>query len=133
MKLVEALSALFEDLDGIADEHEELTDTEVSDTIRLVLNYYFVCGIADERAPKTFGMFSAVGDRALAAAIGRFLVECRNASDRDAVAIGAARNDLIQSVTQTVRGRATAEFVGVCAAPLPPDLPGEIFERGEYE
>ena len=133
MKLAEALSALFEELDEIAEEHEEITDTEVSDNVRLVLNCYFVCGISDGRVPKTYGMFSAVGDRALAAAVGRFLVECRRASDRDAWAVGEARNALLQSVTQTARGRATAEFVGVCAEPLPPELPDELFEQGEYE
>ena len=53
MKLVEALSALFEDLDKLAAQYEELTDTEVSDNIRLVLNYYFVCSISDRRVPRT--------------------------------------------------------------------------------
>lgn len=133
MKLVEALSALFEDLDKVAAQYEELTDTEVSDNIRLVLNYYFVCSISDRRVPRTYGMFSAVGDQVLAAVMSRFLVACQNASDLDAVAIGEARNELLQSVTHTLGGRATAEFVGVCAEPLPPELPDELFELGEYE
>ena len=78
-------------------------------------------------------MFSAVGDQVLAAVMSRFLVACQNASDLDAVAIGEARNELLQSVTHTLGGRATAEFVGVCAEPLPPELPDELFELGEYE
>jgi hypothetical protein len=133
VRLREEVQKLFEDLDILTEQYDEVTDTEVSDNVRLVLNYCFVWGRHAMRAPRSYGMFSAAGDKALATIVNQFLVASRIAVDGAAVPIGKPRNDLLQSVERTARGRATAEFIGVCPEPLPPELPDELFERGEYE
>lgn len=71
--LERAVAALLDSLDRISVDHEELTDTDVRESMHLALNWYFVWGNDRSRFPRTFGMFSAEGDLLVANAIRQFL------------------------------------------------------------
>ena len=114
-----AVAQLFEDLDRIAEEHEELTDTDVREAIHLTLNYYFVWGKPRDRFPVSFYMFSADGDQLIGGALRRFLDAAEASRELSALPVGQARLDALQdSRIRTQSGRQYDEFMGHLDEPL---------------
>jgi hypothetical protein len=133
-RLIEAIVGFFGDLERISRKHEEVTDTDVREALYLSLNYYFVWGKTCPRFPRSFGMFSAEGDRLVDKALRRFLEAARESEELAAVPVGQARLDLLQnSNIKTARGMQYDEFIGHGESPLAPDpLPEFFFLDGEY-
>jgi hypothetical protein len=126
--------ALFERLEEIAAEHDEVTDTDVREAMHLALNWYFIWAKERTRFPRSFGMFSAEGDRLVADALVGFLDAAGVAADTSGLPVGQARLDVLQSRTGTASGMRYDEFIGHRDIPLPAQpLPADMFSPGDYE
>lgn len=134
-RLNKALAALFAELEQISSEHDELTDTDVREALHLTLNYYFVWGKPRPLFPRSFGMFSAEGDRLVGKAVRRFLDTIEEFNEVDAIPVGKMRLDFLQQAdVRTPSGMQYDEFIGHRESPLAPDpLPDFLFRDGEYD
>lgn len=132
--LLEALDRLLGDLERISTRHEEVTDTDVREALHLTLNYYFVWGNTRERFPRSFGMFSAEGDRLVGKAVQKFLDAIGESNELAAIPVGKARLDFLQHAgVKTEGGMQWDEFFGHRESPLPPDpLPEFLFLEADY-
>lgn len=133
--LEDAVVALLEELQRISQEHEEVTDTDVQESISLALNSYFVWGRERTPFPRSFGMFSAKGDRLVAAAVLGFLEAAETSGELANIPVGQARLDVLQADSAVTEDGATFDdFIGYLEAPLPAEpLPEHMFEEREYD
>jgi hypothetical protein len=133
--LQRAVVGLFEQLEQIANEHEELTDTDVREAMHLTLNCYFVWALDRSQFPRTFGMFSAEGDALVERALRQFLEIAEQSGELSRVPVGQVRLDILQADDiATKGGMQYDEFFGHRDTPLSPDpLPEYMFADGEYE
>src|SRR3954469_16117140 len=134
LTVIEGFVALLEELERISHDHEELTDTDVRESIHLVLNHYFVWGFERKQTPCNFGMFSREGDALVSDAILRFLDAVDGSTDASAVPRGQARLDVLQAGgAKTKSGMMYDELIGHRETPLAPEsLPPQLFSEGEY-
>ena len=124
-----AVVALFETLERISSTHEEVTDTDVRESLHLTLTWYFVWGQERSRFPGRFGMFSAEGDRLVAGAILEFLDAAERSGELSRLPVGQARLDVLQrDGATTPDGMLYDDFIGHRDTPLPPEpLPERMF------
>ena len=110
-------------LERIAEEHDELTDTDVRERLREVINYYFVWGNpVDDGFPQKYAMFSAEGDELVAQATQSFIEQAQQAVAE--VTVGNARNHLLESAdVETEEGASFDEFIGSTDEALPEEPP----------
>lgn len=134
-KLAGYVVALLEELERVEADHEELTDTDVREAIHLVLNEYFVWGRDSYPFPRSFRMFSEVGDELVRVALRHFLKAALESDELPHLPVGQARLDVLQAATaETHAGRRYDEFLGHRDTPLVrKPLPEEMFLPGEYE
>ena len=126
-------TAFLNALEHIAEEHDELTDTDVRERLREVINYYFVwANPVDDNFPEKYAMFSEEGDALVAQATRRFIEQAQQvASD---VAVGNARNDLLEnSEVETEEGAYFDEFIGSTEEALPEEPPASDAVYGDYD
>lgn len=71
-----AIKALFVGLEQLSKEFEEVTDTDVRESLHMPLNYCFL----DQR-PVSYGMFSLEGDKSVAQVVDTFLSSVSSFSD----------------------------------------------------
>ena len=115
--LAAAIDRLFDDLDAIADAHDDLTDTDVREAIDEVLAHAFVWGQPLPAWPRTFRMLSRAGDQRVSRAVQRFLAHA-----------------LLHAAAPRASGRAVAEFIGDGARPRPLEaLSLDLLEPGDYD
>jgi hypothetical protein len=134
MNLKHAVVALLEDLERISHSHDEVTDTDVRDSMHLALTWYFVWGHDRARFPRTFGMFSAEGDELVAGAIRKFL-DVVESPELSRIPTGKARLDILQANSAvTASGAHYDEFIGHRDSPLSPTpLPEGMFAAADYD
>lgn len=120
-------------LERIAEEYDELTDTDVRERLREVINYYFVwANPVDEHFPQKYAMFSAQGDALVAQATRRFVEQAQQVASN--VAVGNARNDLLESSeVETEEGACFDEFIGSTDEALPEESPASDTVYGDYD
>ncbi len=125
---------LFNELEQISIEHEELTDTDVRECLHLTLNYYFVWGRDRTLFPRTFRMFTRAADLQVAAVVRRFLDAVASSHHMAGAPMGQARLDLLQADTERTTGGLPYDvFIGHVGVVLPPEpLPEDMFEEPEY-
>lgn len=130
-----AVVALLEQLERILKEHEEVTDTDVRESMHLTLSSYFVWARERTRFPRSFGMFSAEGDRLVADAIREFLEAAEESTELLSIPVGQARLDVLQANNAaTADGMRYDVFIGHRDTPLPAEpLPEHMFFDGDYE
>jgi hypothetical protein len=133
--LQRTIVALLEQLERISHEHEEVTDTDVRELVHLTLTWYFVWAQNRSRFPRSFGMFSAEGDRLVAGAIGGFLDEAEQSGELVSIPVGQARLNALQAATSvTSDGMHYYELIGHRDTPLSAEpLPEHMFAVGDYE
>ena len=126
----QTIVALFSGLEGVEAEHDELTDTDVRESIHLVLNYFFVSGKDDRPSPTAYGMFSPEGDAAVSAVVQKFLAAVGAIREIERYPLGQARLDLLQNPKLTTpQGRMYDEFIGHTDAPIAQqELPTYLYE-----
>lgn len=126
----QAIVAMLSGLEGVEAEHDELTDTDVRESIHLVLNYFFVSGKNDRPLPVAYGMFSPEGDAAVSAVVREFLAATRSIRNIDQYPVGQARLDLLQNPKlATPQGRIYDEFIGHTDTPIAQqELPAYLYE-----
>ena len=127
----EFLSALVE----IAEEHEELCDTDVREGLAEVLHYYFVWGHEVDRVPVTFRMFTAEGDAAVIEAVEDFLDSAPDLAEREDIPLGQRRLDVLQDETlELPEGETYDLYIGHADEPLPDEPPSsDLYEEREYD
>jgi hypothetical protein len=109
--------AFLNELSALAREHDELTDTDVRERLFEVLNWYFVWDKPVSGFPRRFAMMSTAGDRVLASAVKKFVVDARKLADE--VEPGAARHALLQDDSAKTRRRERFDvFLGSSDRPL---------------
>jgi hypothetical protein len=119
MTTIAAIVALLDELETIADTHDELWDTDVREAMAVALNEYFVLGQPYDTLPVRYSMFSRAGDELIAAAMARFLERVAAATDLAAFTPGQPRLDLLQSTDAvSSTGKFYDEFWGHVEAPL---------------
>lgn len=121
------------ELEHIAAIHDELTDTDVRERLREVINYYFVwANPLDDAFPQKYAMFSAEGDALVAKATKRFVELAQQVASN--IAVGNARNDLLESSeVETEEGAYFDEFIGSTDEALPEEQPASDAVYGDYE
>ncbi len=99
-------------LESIAEQYDELTDTDVRERLREVIEYYFVWNNeVDDRFPQKYAMFSAQADALVASAIRSFIEQAQQLV-RD-VEVGDDRNHLLENFDiETLSGAYFDEFIG---------------------
>jgi hypothetical protein len=134
LNLEREVVAFLEELERIGREHEELTDTDVVESIHLALNWYFVWGQERARFPRGFSMFSAEGDARVARAVRRFLEAAEKSGELSSIPVGQARLDVLQADSAvTADGMSYDEFIGHRDTPLPAEpLPEHMFDEPDY-
>jgi hypothetical protein len=135
MEIIQAVVSLLEELERISQAHEEVTDTDVRESLHLALNYYFVWGRKDTRMPRSFGMFSREGNVLVSDAVRRFLDAVGESEALSDIPCGQSRLDVLQAIgVRTVGGMMYDEFIGHRDSPLPPEpLPEQMFLESEYD
>ncbi len=133
--LESALVALLEQLERISHEHEEVTDTDVRESMHLTLTWYFVWAQERTRFPRSFGMFSPEGDQLVAEALLVFLEAAEKSGELSTIPVGQARLEVLQADSAaTADGMRYDEFIGHRDNPLPAEpLPDHMFSDGDYE
>jgi hypothetical protein len=134
MKIERAVIALLEELKCISLEHEEVTDTDVRESMHLALSWYFVWGHDRSQFPRSFGMFSKEGDQLVMSAIRQFLDAAEMSGELSRISVGQARLDILQADSAiTSDGMLYDEFIGHRDTPLPSEpLPEYMFADGDY-
>ena len=131
----EKIKALYEDLSVIAETHNELYDTDVRESLHLVLSYFFVWGNEIEVLPISYAMFSEEGDNEVAKAINKFLDSALSDKGLVETSLGKERLQLLQdSSIQVADGLQYDEFIGHTDSPLiNSELPEDLFEPDYYD
>lgn len=134
-KINELVMSFYSSLDKLAEEYDELTDTDVRESIHMTLIYFFVWGGKNHEFPKSYGMFTLEGDRAVARAVEKFLEAINNSIEVSDIPIGQTRLNLLQNpAIKTPSGRQYDEFIGRVDEPLSQEpLPEYLFIDGDYE
>jgi len=130
-----ALVTLFQSLEAIGSEHEELHDEDVRTAIQETLNYYFVWGKPIEEEPCCYRMFTEEGDTRVAEAVSEFLEAVDEGEGLDEIPTGQERLDFLQDdENRTGSGATYDSFMGHLEEPLDlEELDDWHFEPGEYE
>jgi hypothetical protein len=120
-------------LEEIAETHDELTDTDVRERLRVTINYYFVWNNAlDATFPQKYAMFSAEGDALIAQATRTFIEQAQQATVH--VAVGNPRNDLLEnSDVETTQGESFDAFIGSTDEALEEEAPDSDAVYGDYD
>lgn len=127
-----AIKAFFIGLEQLSKEFEEVTDTDVRESLHLVLNYCFVWGKELDQLPVSYGMFTLEGDQSVAQVVSTFLSSASSLSD---IPVGIERLNLLQNrEIRTPEGCQYDDFIGHVDEPLFPDeLPKDLFEEDDYD
>jgi hypothetical protein len=114
----QALKRLLDDLDGIARQHEEVTDTDVREQMYVAIHKRFIVPEAGYIVPPTFGMFSRRGDRSVREAIVKFLADPEVALASMACQTPQERLDWFQDIDmRSSTGKAYDEYFGYSEKP----------------
>lgn len=128
------IKTFFSELVRLSIRFPELTDTEVRESLHLVLNHFFVWGEPIQNLPVSYGMFSAEGDQSVAKAVNELLISVHTTPDLSKIPKGKPRLDLLQVERPVVDDRYYDEFIGHADQPLPlKPLASYLFESGEYD
>ena len=129
----ELVKRFYIDLELLSNQYEELMDTDVRESLHMVLNYYFVWGGRMPNFPISYGMFSLEGDNALSEVVNNFITASLQIINN--VPVGKERLALIQDLDiKTPNGNQYDEFIGHSTEPLPLEpLPEDFFEGGFYD
>ena len=126
------IKVFFVELEQLSKEFDEVTDTDVRESLYLILNHCFVWGEPLEQRPVSYGMFSREGDQSLAQVVDTFLSSVPLFSD---IPIGKELLELLQNAENiTPAGSQYYDFIGHVDEPLSLyELPEGLFEEGEYD
>ncbi|MCI4569030.1 hypothetical protein [Lysobacter sp. CFH 32150] len=113
-----ALKKLIDDLDAVAVEHEEVSDTDVREQMYDAVHKSFIAPRPGFSLPESFGMFSDEGDRKVLIAIREFLAAPGLAAAAAALKTPEARLDAFQDIdVQSDAGNAYDWYFGYSDAP----------------
>ena len=120
------------DLEQLSEEFDELTDTDVRESLFVIVNYYFIWGEKLERSPISYGMFTLAGDQAVAQTVETFLSSVSNLKN---IPVGITRLKLIQNPDITTpKGCQYDDYLGHTDELLLPEPLSEVFfEEGDYD
>ena len=108
-----ALKQLLDDLDRIMDEHEEVGDTEVRETMSQAIQQLWLAPDGTDELPRQFGMFSDAGDRLVHQALARFLAHPETLKLASGAATPQERLDAFQDGSiSSDRGALYDEYFG---------------------
>jgi len=114
-----AVEHLLNELESIAAEYDELTDTEVREAMHRILSHYFVWGASPEPFPQQFAMFSAEADARLGEVLRKFVNDAATCAEIESLERGTARLAALQDSTiETEGGHAYDDFLGHAGTPL---------------
>jgi len=91
------IHTLFSELAAISEEHGEIHDTHVRDTLHLTLNFYFIWGNPCTRFPCHYYMFTKQGNLAVSNAVKKFLLAVNECEEIKNIPLGQRRLDLLQN------------------------------------
>jgi len=130
-----SIKALYIELERLSEIYEELTDTDVRESLHMTLNYFFVWGKELDTLPISYGMFSLEGDKAVAQAVNAFLSSVSSIPEVNNIPLGGERLGFLQNSNITTPGGCQYdEFIGHADEPLSPNaLPEDLFDEGDYD
>jgi hypothetical protein len=134
-KLQKLTLELYNTLEEIGEEHEELFDTDVREAMHASLDYYFVWDSFEENMPITYSMFSKEGDAKVAEAIQNYCRKATETAQKMGIKPGQDREDVLQDGSlETNQGQYYDDFIGFAEEVLPPKKPHQLyFEELEYD
>ena len=81
--MTQALKTLLDDLDRVAEEHDEIYDTDVREQLAEAVMQGWVWQTEDWELPDELGLFSEEGNRAVRQALASFLESARGAQEKE--------------------------------------------------
>ncbi len=132
MKFVERYVQFLNELEEINQNHNELTDTDVRERLREVINYYFTWDNAIESDfPQRLSMFTPEGDKQVSKAVHNFIIDVTNWAKTEGVGLGQTRHSLLEDEEAiSSEGNSYWLFLGFRDDVLPMKKPSsdEIFD-----
>jgi hypothetical protein len=112
-KIRELVLQFYNQLEGICQEHKELTDTDVRETLYAALNYYFIWGKPTDRLPVNYSMLSVKGNKDVADALEDFIKQAQEMATAEDIPVGQPRFEILQDDSITTKGGETYDlFIG---------------------
>lgn len=97
MKFLERYVQFLNELEGIKQNHDELTNTDVRERLREVIDYYFTQGNAIESDfPQRFSMSTSEGDKQVCKAVHSFITDVMSWAETEEVEVGQTRHRLLE-------------------------------------
>jgi hypothetical protein len=90
------LKSLLNQLDSIAEEHGEVTDTDVREQMYAAVHHGFIMQTPGYRVPKSYGLFEPEGDAAIQSALSNFIEAASFAAEREGLKTPQLRFDAFQ-------------------------------------
>lgn len=137
MTFKERYTLFLNQLEKIAQEHDELTDTDVRERLHEVINYYFIWDNAvDSEFPSLYAMFSPEGNKAVFEAIRSFVIEASVLAENEGIKAGEERHKAIEDLEITTNaGESFDLFLGSSDIVLPANKPASdsIYQDDEED
>lgn len=84
-------------LEDVAKNHDELTDTDVRERLREVINYYLIWeNPIEPEFPQRFSMLTSEADRQVRGAVHSFVVDATQCAEMQEAELGQSRHSLIE-------------------------------------
>lgn len=133
--LEEKIQAFYQDIEVLSNCHAEVGDSDVRESLHMVLTYYFVWGLESKEMPTAYGMYTISGDEEVSSLVNNFLAVLLPLLQKNQIEIGQRRLDLLQNPKLvTSNGMQYDELIGHSDHPLLDKvLPSDFFEPGIYE
>lgn len=107
------MAALLDELDDVADQHDELFDTDVRERLWAVVDDVLICRRSPLRVPEELGMFTDEGNRKLRSVLEQHLPQLRDAFETLGVDTPERRlKSFHNPALRSGRGRRVDEFFG---------------------
>lgn len=136
-ELNKSILDLLVEFELILKSHSEILDTDVRESLHYVLTYYFVWKNVWDKAPKSYSMFTEIGDSLICNAVNQFFtqIERFSISEYNCAIDEENRLSLLQNEgLMTPNGRTYFDFIGKREQPLVlNELPQYLLEEGDYD
>jgi hypothetical protein len=135
MIFLERYIQFLNELESISHNHDELTDTDVRERLREMINYYFVWGNpVGVDFSQRYSMFTPEGDEQVFKAVRSFITEAQAWADNNGIPVGQDRHSLLENQEAiTAEGNEYDLFLGFSDDVLSEEKPSsdDIFEYSE--
>ena len=135
MKFLERYIQFLNEMESIEQNHEGVTDTDVRERLREIINYYFVWQNPIETdIPRYFYMPTPEGDKNVFVATYTFLIDSLVCAQSEGLDSAQARHQALENPAAiSDEGHVYEEFLCTQDTPLPPKKPSMGDDYGYFD